>query len=70
MSSPKTSETASVISLLRQAWWHTDKASNVIARARSQVWAKDVLEAFLIDAAEHLKKARDLIEQAAKLLCS
>ena len=59
-----------VIALLRQAWKHAEAANSALLQARKHAFTKDLIEAFLSQAADHTHKSKEAIEAAGNRLAS
>jgi len=57
-----------VIALLRQAWRHAEAANYALSQIRKHKSTQDLMEAFLMQAADHTQKSKEAIERAASVL--
>ena len=66
----KAGNSSEVITLLRQAWKHAEAANSALIQARKHAFTRDLIEAFLAQAADHTHKSKEKIEAAGNLLAS
>lgn len=67
MGSPK-ADGQGVRTLLREAWKQAELAEGALERARQKRISRDLSEAFMLQATQHVQESRAAVERVARLL--